>query len=515
MSTQKAALLSVSDRTGLEGFARTLQELGYVLLTTSGTAKFLSSVGIKSTLVEEYTGQKEILDGRVKTLHPKIHAGLLARRDDPNHMRQLEEDGILPIEVAAVNLYPFVQNLTSENAADPSRMIEFVDVGGPTMIRAAAKNHASVYPVIDPADYDRVAQALHRGASEEGKSLRRDLAVKVFTQLAFDSLEIAKYFSAVGTEEKFPSVHGIVLQKTQSLRYGENPHQDGVFYTAVGAPEREWKQLHGKELSYNNLLDFDAALRIIAGFPSAVPTAVIIKHLNPCGAAMGSSLLEALRKAKRCDPRSHFGGIIAFNGKVDGDVAQEVKEDFAEVVIAPSYSSEALEILQRSKNLRIMTSGTPASRLEFRAAAGGFLVQEPDAEISEVATLDVVSSRRPTEQEVKDLQFAWMLCSHVKSNAITLAKDGLLVGVGAGQMSRVDSVELAIAKAKRHEHDLRGAVAASDAFFPFTDSIETLAAQGVTAVIAPSGAKRDADVVVTANRVNISLVFAQDRHFRH
>lgn len=513
----RAALLSVSDRTGLESFARVLQSLGYTLLTTSGTAKFLTSVGIPSMLVEEYTGQKEILDGRVKTLHPKIHAGLLARRDDAAHMKQLSDEGIMPIEVAAVNLYPFVQNLSTGNAQTPERMIEFVDVGGPTMIRAAAKNHASVYPVIDPSDYARVAEVLQgKSDGQAAFALRRALAVKVFTQLAYDSLEIAKYFSSVGQEEAFPAINGVVLQREQALRYGENPHQQALFYRAVGAPARQWNQVHGKELSYNNLLDFDAALRVIKGFPTQTPTAIIMKHLNPCGAATADTLLVALKKAKRCDPRSHFGGVIAFNQKVTKEVAEDVKEDFAEIVIAPDFEDAALVVLQRSKNLRIMTFNPAEQRgAELRCAAGGYLMQQGDESVSTVSELEVVSNRKPTAQELRDLQFAWMLCSHVKSNAISVAKDGMLIAVGAGQMSRVDSVELALAKAKRHEHDLQGAVAASDAFFPFTDSLETLAAQGVTAVIAPSGAKRDADVVETANRLNIGLIFAPDRHFRH
>lgn len=516
MTNIKAALLSVSDRTGLESFARDLQSLGFTLLTTSGTAKALSAAGISSVSIEEYTGQKEILDGRVKTLHPKIHAGLLARRDDATHMRQLTEDGILPIEVAAVNLYPFVQNLSSDKARDPLRMIELVDVGGPTMIRAAAKNHAAVYPVIDPADYDRVLAALKARDSGDSLTLRRELAVKVFTQLAYDNLEIAKYFSGLGSEAGFSSVSGIVLQQEQSLRYGENPHQKAVYYRAVGAPMRDWKQLHGKELSYNNLLDFDAAIRMMRMLPDDVPAAVIIKHLNPCGAAAGSSLLDALKKAKRCDPRSHFGGIIAFNSTVDRSVAEDVKEDFAEIVVAPGYEEDALEVLQRSKNLRIMTVNiSDPGSYELRSSAGGYLVQQGDNEVSHLEELEVVSSRPPTPQELKDLQFAWLMCAHVKSNAITLAKDGMLIAVGAGQMSRIDSVELALAKAKRHEHDLKGAVAASDAFFPFTDSVETLAAHGITAIVAPSGAKRDADVVATANRLNVTLLFAPDRHFRH
>ncbi len=516
MQAKKAALLSVSDRTGLEDFARGLTALGYTLLTTSGTAKVLTAAGIKSLPIEEYTGQKEILDGRVKTLHPKIHAGLLARRDDPSHMQQLADEGILPIDIAAVNLYPFVKNVTSERAKDNKQMIELVDVGGPTMIRAAAKNHQGVFPIIDPLDYPHVLQALRANDAESCFAFRRELAVKVFTQLAYDNLEIAKYFSGLSSSDGFPNINGVVLQREQELRYGENPQQKALYYRAVGAPPRDWQQFHGKELSYNNLLDFDAAMRIIRMFPESTAAAVIIKHLNPCGAAVGGSLLEALKKAKRCDPRSHFGGIIAFNQRVDSDVAEDVKEDFAEIVIAPSYDDAALAVLKKSKNLRIMTFATLAPAItELRSSAGGYLAQERDNQISQVQGLEVVSTRQPSAQELRDLQFAWMLCSHVKSNAITIAKDGMLIGVGAGQMSRIDSVDLALAKAKRHEHDLKGAVAASDAFFPFTDSVESLAGHGITTIVAPSGSKRDADVIASANRVNVSLVFAPDRHFRH
>lgn len=518
---KRAALLSVSDRTGIEAFARGLQALGYVLLTTSGTAKFLAGVGIQTTAIEDYTGQKEILDGRVKTLHPKIHAGLLARRDDHAHMQQIEADGILPIDIAAVNLYPFVKNLSSAEAKDPEHMIEFVDVGGPTMIRAAAKNHATVYPVIDPADYPAVLEVLktQQGAASVGMELRRALAVKVFTQLGYDSLEIARYFSSVSKQasDSFGApVAGVVLQKAQDLRYGENPHQAAAFYTAVGASALPWQQLHGKELSYNNLLDFDAILRIIQEFPSTQPAVVIVKHLNPCGAAVADTSVEALKMAKRCDPRSHFGGIIAFNQTVDAAAAAEVKEDFAEIVVAPGFEPEALELLKRNKNIRLLKADLKAhSTLEIRTAAGGYLLQQRDGGASDVSALEQMSDRKASANELADLQLAWRLCAHVKSNAIVLVRNGLLIGTGAGQMSRIDSVELAIAKARKHGHSLSGAVAASDAFFPFTDSLETLAGVGVVAVVAPAGAKRDEDVVQMAKQLGITLVFTKDRHFRH
>jgi phosphoribosylaminoimidazolecarboxamide formyltransferase/IMP cyclohydrolase len=516
---KKAALLSVSDRTGLEAFARELVSLGYVLLTTSGTAKFLSGVGINSTPIEEYTGQKEILDGRVKTLHPRIHAGLLARRDDPAHMRQIEADGILPIEIAAVNLYPFTKNLNTPEAKDPEHMIEFVDVGGPTMIRAAAKNHGSVYPVIDPLDYPEVLQSLTSQDVAAQLKLRRSLAVKVFTHLAHDNLEIARYFSNIDDAERgaaFSPIQGAVLLKSQALRYGENPHQEAAYYRQFESQNAPWKQLQGKELSYNNLLDVDAVLRLIQEFPTQQPAAVIVKHLNPCGAALGQTASMALQKAKHCDPRSHFGGIIAFNVTVDEEAALGVKEDFAEIVLAPSYSATALQVLSKNKNLRLIQADlnfkTP---LEWRSVAGGILLQQRDTGSSSVAELEVMTSKIPNTAQMSDLQLAWKICAHVKSNAIVIVRDGLLIGVGAGQMSRIDSVDLALHKAKLHGHQVIGASVASDAFFPFTDSVEVLAQAGVTAIVAPKGAKRDEEVVAAANTSGICLLFAPDRHFRH
>jgi phosphoribosylaminoimidazolecarboxamide formyltransferase/IMP cyclohydrolase len=518
IAMKKAALLSVSDRTGLEAFAQELVKLGYVLLTTSGTAKFLSGVGINSTPIEEYTGQKEILDGRVKTLHPRIHAGLLARRDDAAHMRQLEVDSILPIEIAAVNLYPFTKNLKTAEAQDPEHMIEFVDVGGPTMIRAAAKNHASVYPVIDPADYLAVLTMLHNQNAEEQLRFRRGLAVKVFTHLAHDNLEIARYFAAVDAPNgsELGPIRGEVLLKTQEMRYGENPHQQAALYRPFESGPQSWRQLQGKELSYNNMLDFDAVVRLIQEFPKSAPAAVIVKHLNPCGAAIGASAASALQKAKCCDPRSHFGGIIAFNCSVDQEAALGVKEDFAEIVVAPHFEAAALDVLGKNKNLRLLeVDMTQRLALESRSILGGVLLQQRDPGASGVQELAVMTGRRPSAQEYADLEVAWRLCAHVKSNAIVLVNNGLLIGVGAGQMSRVDSVELALHKARLHGHNLEGAVAASDAFFPFTDSVETLAEAGIKAIIAPKGAKRDEDVVAAAEARNVSLVFALTRHFRH
>ena len=524
MSLQKAALLSVSNRDGLIEFAKELKELGYVLLTTTGTAKHLETANIESTLIEDYTGQKEILDGRVKTLHPKIHAGLLAKRDKPDHMKQLEDDGILEISVVAVNLYPFVENLKSDKANDFEQMIELVDIGGPTMIRSASKNFKHIYTVIDPSDYPRVVEQIKKGKNDtEDVQLKCDLAVKVFTQISNYNLQIAKYFSGVNLSDKdsennllMNPVNGSILEKTQDLRYGENPHQKAVYYSMCNDDSKSWEQLSGKELSYNNFLDFDATARIIKSMPTDNPAAVIVKHLNPCGASVNDSLVKALENAKKGDPRSHFGGIIALNRKVDVDTANEVVKDFAEIVLAPDFEDESLEVLKKKKNLRIIkVSLDSQTDYEMRSCAGGVLVQQCDNQISSVEDAELVSKRALEGNEKTDLGFAWNLCQHVKSNAIVLVKDNMLLTSGAGQMSRIDSVEIAINKAKTHDHDLTGAVAASDAFFPFPDNVEVLAAAGIKAIIVTGGAMQDEKVIKAANDAGISLMFTADRHFRH
>ena len=515
---KKAALISVSDRTALPGFAAKLQQLGYLLLCTSGSLAFLKEQGLEAQSIEQYTGQPEILDGRVKTLHPKIHAGLLARRDKPEHMRELEEHGIYPIELAVINLYPFLKNLESEAASDPQRMVELIDVGGPAMIRAAAKNGGSVYVVTDPADYPKVAEALEQRDSEAQLRLRRALAVKAFTLMAADNLAVAKYFSAKLEEhEDFPPVSGEVLVRADTLRYGENPHQAAALYREFNAGPSPWSQLSGKELSYNNLLDLDAVYRVISSFQQSKPFCAIIKHLNPCGAALAETVLGALEAAKLGDPRSHFGGIIGFNRPVDRAVAENIREDFAELVVAPDFSAEALDLLRKNKNLRIIKVMLSESghSMELRSVAGGTLCQAGDQRISSVEEAQLVTSRGASPAELSDLQFAWNICAHVKSNAIVIVREHMVIGVGAGQMSRIDSVELAISKAQTHGHQIRGGVAASDAFFPFPDSIERLAAAGVRVVIATSGSKRDAESIRVAEQLGISLYFSADRHFRH
>lgn len=522
----KAALISVSDKTGLADFAKSLHNAGFKLLSTSGTKQHLIDNQIPVVAIEEYTGQKEILDGRVKTLHPKIHAGILAKAGNEKHFQQLAEDSIWPIDILIVNLYPFQQGL-KDTTKSFAEMVELIDIGGPTMIRAAAKNFGRVCVVSDPADYERVAAELEAtGAVSE--ALRLELAAKVFTFTAQYDLAIARYMSARGEREEIGSVvEGVVLQKQQDLRYGENPAQKAGFYRRAFSEGPTWKQLGGKELSYNNLLDLDAALQLTrlldkelvkdGGAGHNCCLSVIIKHLNPCGVAVASTLIDSVIKAKKCDPRSHFGGILGFNVEVDAEVAATIREDFCEIVVAPAYSEEALTILRSSKNLRIIEAPlkTEHARVEMRYVDGGVLIQESDPGPSHLREAKLVSKIAPNSQQLLDLQLAWSVCSQVKSNAIVIAKDGMVVGVGAGQMSRIDSVELALHKARTHKHDLAGAVVASDAFFPFPDSVETLAEAGVAAIVAPSGAKRDEDSVNAANKAEIALLFVGDRHFKH
>lgn len=540
---KKAALISVSNRDGLLEFAKGLVELGYELLTTSGSGRYLAQHGINSIAIEQYTAQKEILDGRVKTLHPKIYAGLLARRDHPEDIKQIEEDGVMLIDVAAVNLYPFSANVGKGKSRD--EMIELIDIGGPSMIRAASKNFKFVLPLIDPADYPFALEYLankSKVAAEEDFNFRQKLALKVFASLARDAVEIASHFSSPeelkqvgGLAERvsllstsvavsqdsscaaLPALSGAVVVKSQDLRYGENPHQKAAFYRPIGQKDIGWEQLGGKELSYNNILDVDATLKMLRSMPVRQSAAVIVKHLNPCGAASGPDIAEAIIKAKRCDPRSHFGGIIGCTTCMSLQAAQEVRGDFAEIVIAPDFSEEALAELRKSKNLRLIKAdlSRSPSNMEIRSALGGLLFQQADSEVSTMAKAETVSKRKASASELADLQFAWTMCAHVKSNAIVLVKDCTLVAVGAGQMSRIDSVEVALMKARIHGHDLKGAVAASDAFFPFPDSVQTLAQNGIKAIVAPRGAKRDAEAIATADTEGISLLFVEDRHFRH
>lgn len=517
MKNKKAALLSVSTTEGLLPFARLLQEEGFTLLTTTGTGAFLKKNGISSLKIEEYTGQKEILGGRVKTLHPKIHAGILAKRDDESDRNDLISMEAFNIDVVVVSLYPFREKVRSGSEWSHRELVELIDIGGATLLRAAAKNSEFVLVAGNHHEYEACMEQLKNSDGEVSKiplEFKVRQALSAFSQLVDDTSQIYATF-----QEKF-SGHTkeevIILHEAQRLRYGENPHQKAGFFLSCTSP-LFWTQRQGKELSYNNILDLDASFSLIKPFLSETsPVAVIIKHTNPCGAAYGESVLDAVRKSKLSDPRSHFGGIIVVNKEVTEEVAEEVASDFAEIFIAPSFSEAALSRLSKMKNLRVIDFNADLllTTQEVRTAAGGFLIQEkdPGSSIHDSAT---VSMRAASSYEHEDLAFAWKLCAQVKSNAIVLVKNGTLIGTGAGQMSRIDSVELALKKASVHGHSLKGAVAASDAFFPFPDGVETLGDAGISAIVVPGGAKRDPEIIEACNKREMALLFAKNRHFKH
>ena len=516
------AIISVWDKTGLLDFGRGLAELGVEIYSTGGTYSALESGGVPVKSVSEITGFPEIMDGRVKTLHPLISGGILARRDSPEHMAQAREHGIEMIDLVVVNLYPFLAAAGKPGASD-GEIKEMIDIGGPTMIRAAAKNYPDVLVVVDSADYDAVLQALRR--DQVAYELRRSLAAKAFQHTASYDTHIAQWMR--GKDVLFPDEMTIALKKRQDLRYGENPHQQAAFYREVPPPQSfrnlaEARQLNGKELSFCNTLDLDAAMTCVADF--AAPTVAILKHTNPCGLACAEDLLTAYRRAHAGDPVSAFGGAIGLNRVMDADTAREIAQAFYEDVIAPGYSPEALEILRAKKNLRVLEASflsspgaaqehpSSVAHLDFKRVAGGFLLQTWDRQEEDDLSLKVVTERDPTLDELTDLVFAWRTVKHVKSNAIVVAKDKALVGVGAGQMSRVDSVEIAVRKAGPRSI---GSVMASDAFFPQADGVVAAAKGGITAVIQPGGSIRDEDVIREANRHHIAMVFTGRRHFRH
>jgi phosphoribosylaminoimidazolecarboxamide formyltransferase / IMP cyclohydrolase len=512
---KKAALVSVSDKTGLEAFAKVLVTKGYTLLSTSGTLQALLKSGIDVISVADYTGQPEILDGRVKTLHPKIHAGLLARRDNQEHMKELADHDIMPIDIAVVNLYPFAEVLKSKSGQAPlAGMVEYIDIGGPTMIRAAAKNINAVTAIIDPADYEKIISQLEE-KSEINQQTRLELSEKVFRTLAIYNLQIASY---LGEQEGAETTAGIILKKEEALRYGENPHQSGVFFSIVGEEKASWKQLSGKTLSYNNYLDLDAALRMARSFAGGIPAIALLKHCNPCGFASKQTIEEALESAQKCDPRSHFGGVVASNTMVTLAAAEKMAESFYEIIVAPAFAEDALTLLKTKKALRIIQYDPSYSPCyEYRSVEGGILRQNVDM-VSSALTPDLLVSTEVsmlTPETLKELELAWTCVRHVKSNAIVIVKDSQLIGVGAGQMSRIDSCQLAIQRALQHGHNLKGAVAASDAFFPFADGVEFLADAGITAIVAPGGAKRDEEICEIASQRGVALLFAPTRHFRH
>lgn len=519
MNTIKRALLSVSDKTGVLELAQDLNRLGVELLSTGGTAKLLSEAGLPVKEVSQHTGFPEMMAGRIKTLHPKIHGGLLGRRGTDDAI--MNEHDIAPIDLVVVNLYPFEATIARDDCTLPMA-IENIDIGGPTMLRAAAKNHADVTVLIDPADYKNVIDQIEaKGGVND--ATRFDLAVKTFEHTAHYDGAIANYLGKLtdGDENAaFPRTFNIQFRKKQDMRYGENPHQNAAFYTEAN-PESgsisAAEQLQGKALSYNNIADTDAALECVKAF-SESPACVIVKHANPCGVATADNLLDAYNLAYSTDPESAFGGIIAFNRELDAATAQAIVErQFVEVIIAPTVSAEAVEVVTAKKNVRLLSCGEwpeqAEQRLDYKRVTGGLLVQDADLQLLDEAR--VVTERQPSEEEMRDLLFSWRVAKFVKSNAIVYGKDGMTIGVGAGQMSRINSARIAGIKAEHADLEVKGSVMASDAFFPFRDGLDAAAEAGIKAVIQPGGSMRDEEVIAAANEHGIAMVFTGMRHFRH
>jgi len=512
----KRALLSCWDKTALAELANQLVQQDVQIISSGGTAAFLSEQGIAVTKIEEITGFKEILDGRVKTLHPFIHAAILAKRTK-DHLRQLQENGIVPIDLVVVNLYPFVDFL--DQAKPLTEMIELIDIGGPAMLRAAAKNYSHVTVLHHPDQYRTFLETWKRNSYSIPIEFNLRLAADTFFHTSFYDAQINRFFDSLGEQEQTPTRFTHFYQKYQDLRYGENPHQKAAFYFPADHSRKKVpiiEQLWGKEMSYNNYLDITAAAAVVTEFTE--PAVTIVKHTNPCGAATDSRLVSAFDKALAGDPLSAFGGIVAANREIDQEVAEHIQQTFFECVLARDYTPEALSILKSKKNLRILKSDLLLKKSEswdFRYLPAGMLAQKPDLLSYEENKLRSVGAQEPTPEEKRDLIFAWKIVQHVKSNAIVIAKDLKIVGVGAGQMSRVDSVKIACRKAKENGHDLQGAVMASDAFFPFRDGLDEAAAAGITAVIQPGGSVRDQEVIEAARQHKISMLFTGIRHFKH
>jgi phosphoribosylaminoimidazolecarboxamide formyltransferase/IMP cyclohydrolase len=513
------ALVSVSDKSGVLDFCRQLHSMNVELLSTGGTAKLLADNQIPVTEVSDHTGFPEMMDGRVKTLHPKIHGGILGRRGIDEAV--MKEHGIDAIDMVVVNLYPFEQTIARPDC-DLALAIENIDIGGPTMIRAAAKNHNAVSVVVDPTDYDKLIAEMRENEASVSQQTRFKLALKCFQHTAHYDSAIASYLEKQeDAESLFPQTLNTRFQHVQEMRYGENPHQQAAFYrefSTTAGTIASATQLQGKALSYNNIADADAALECVKSFDSQ-PTCVIVKHANPCGVAQSSSLLEAYNLAFATDPTSAFGGIIAFNQELDAETAKAITErQFVEVIIAPSISDEAKEIVAAKKNVRLLDCGQwPAASadLDYKRVNGGLLVQERDMGVITADDVKIVSKRAPTEQELKDLLFAWKVAKFVKSNAIVYCKNGQTIGVGAGQMSRVYSAKIAGIKAADENLVVEGSVMASDAFFPFRDGLDSAGSVGITAVIQPGGSIRDDEVIAAADEHNIAMLFTGMRHFRH
>lgn len=512
----KRALVSVSDKTGIVEFCRGLAELGVEVISTGGTKSLLAKEGVPVIGISDVTGFPEILDGRVKTLHPAVHSGLLAIRDSEEHQNQMKELGLDYIDLVVVNLYPFQETIAKENVAYEDA-IENIDIGGPTMLRSAAKNHAFVSVVVDAADYGKVLEEI-KAEGDTTLNTRKALAAKVFRHTASYDALISDYLSQVNGDP-LPERYTVTYEKIQDLRYGENPHQKAAFYRKPLAAHdtlSNAKQLHGKELSYNNINDANAALQMVKEFTE--PAVVAVKHMNPCGVGVGDSVLAAFEKAYAADPVSIFGGIVAANRIVDEDTANLLKDIFLEIVIAPGFTQEALAILTKKKNIRLLEMGdlqagaNRQAQFVVTSIDGGMIVQENDIHSIQEEDLKVVTDRQPTEEELKQLLFGWKIVKHVKSNAILLAKNNMTVGIGAGQMNRVGAAKIAIEQAGG---EATGSVMASDAFFPMSDTVEAAAKAGITAIIQPGGSIKDEDSIAMANQHGIAMVFTGVRHFKH
>ena len=516
MSKIQRALVSVSKKDGLIDFVKGLSEMGVEILSTGGTAKLLKDNNIPVIQVSDYTGFPEIMDGRVKTLHPLIHGGLLGRRDNEKHLEEMKKHGIKPIDMVVVNLYPFEDTISKEGVK-LDEAIENIDIGGPSMLRSSAKNFQDVAVVVNSDDYEDILAEMEENDGAISYDTKMKLSVKAFKHTArYDSL-ISKYLESKVEGEGFPSILNLQFEKITDLRYGENPHQKAAFYENIGLNKgtlSKAKQLHGKELSYNNILDLNAALELAREFDETA--AVIIKHTNPCGVATGNNLVSAYREARETDPLSAFGGIIGFNKNVDEETAKEIASTFIEAVIAPDYDESALAILKEKKNIRLLKLSNFKEKTEkeydLRNVSGGLLLQDKDSVTLNEDNLKVVTNRQPTEKEWSAMRFAWKVAKHVKSNAIIYATENETVGIGAGQMSRVDSSKLAAMKANK---PIQGTAMASDAFFPFRDSVDEAAKVGGTAIIQPGGSVKDEEVIAAANEHNIAMVFTGIRHFKH
>ncbi|MCX7217310.1 MAG: bifunctional phosphoribosylaminoimidazolecarboxamide formyltransferase/IMP cyclohydrolase [Burkholderiales bacterium] len=519
----KQALISVSDKTGVLEFAHALAAMNVKLLSTGGTAKLLAEHGLAVTEVADYTGFPEMLDGRVKTLHPKVHGGILARRDMPQHMDALSQHDIPTIDMVVVNLYPFQQTVAKDNCLLEDA-IENIDIGGPAMLRSSAKNHKDVVVICDPSDYQRVLAEMQTNAGAVSFDTRFELAIKVFAHTAHYDGAITNYLSALGPDRQhqsratYPAKLNLQFVKLQDMRYGENPHQSAAFYrdvTTVEGALANYRQHQGKELSYNNIADADAAWECVKTLDA--PACVIVKHANPCGVAVGADAHEAYSKALKTDPTSAFGGIIAFNCALDGKAAEAVAQQFVEVLIAPAFSDAARKVFESKQNVRLLEIplGQAVNPFDLKRVGGGVLLQSADAKNVQASELTIVSKKQPTPAQLLDMMFAWRVAKFVKSNAIVFCGNGMTLGVGAGQMSRIDSARIASIKAQNAGLSLAGSVVASDAFFPFRDGLDVVVAAGANCVIQPGGSMRDQEVIDAADEQGVVMAYTGTRHFRH